>query len=111
MDAQNGQVKLQRLTAVWQLSHVLDESLPHETVTLTSCVDPRTGNFTAMATRTWVFDLAGSGLEADQMDPVLILERSPKLGTLDQFHTTALIELEARRRIDYEVADLFVCDP
>jgi hypothetical protein len=111
MDAPDGQVKLQRLTAVWQLSHVLDDSLPHEIVTLTSSTDPRTGNFTAMATRTWVSDLAGSGLEADQMDPVLILERSPEWGTLEQFHTDALIELEVRRRIDYEVADLFVCDP
>lgn len=56
-------------------------------------------------------DLAGSDLEADQMHPVLILGRSPKLGTLEQFHTDTLIELEVRRRIDYEVADLFVCDP
>jgi hypothetical protein len=53
MDAPDRQVKL-RLTAVRQLSHVLDGSLPHEIVTLTSSTDPRTGNFTAMATRTGV---------------------------------------------------------
>jgi hypothetical protein len=111
MEPSDGQVKLYRLTAAWQLSRALDNSLPQEIVTLTSSIDPRTGNFTAMATRTWVSDLAGSGLEADQMDPVLILERSSELGTLEQFHATALIELEARRRMDYEVADLFVCDP
>lgn len=104
-------MKLQRLTAVWQLSHVLDGSLPREIVTPTSSAGLQTRNFTAMAAKTWVADLAGSGLEADQMDPVLILERSPELGNLEQFHTDALIELEVRRRIDYEVVDLFVCDP
>jgi hypothetical protein len=111
MDADDGQVKLQRLTAVWQLSHVLDGSLPHEIVTLTSSLDPRSGNFTAVASRTWVSDADGSGLEADQMDPVLILERPTDVCTLEEFHRAALTELEVRRRIDYEVADLFVCDP
>lgn len=111
MDASDGQVQLQRLTAVWQLSHVLDGSLPHEIVTLTSSVDPRSGQFTAMATRTWVSDLEGTGLEVDLMDPVLILEQSPEKCTLEEFHRSAMVELEARRRIDYEVADLFVCDP
>jgi hypothetical protein len=111
MEADDDQLRLQRLTAVWQLSHVLDDSLPHEIVTLTSSIDPRTGNFTATATRTWVSDLDGSGLEADQMDPVLILERPPGNSTLEEFHSRALAELEVRRHVDYEVADLFVCDP
>jgi hypothetical protein len=111
MDAHDGQVKLQRLNAVWQLSHVLDDSLPHEIVTLTSSLDSRSGTFTSVATRTWVSDADGTGLEADLMDPVLILEQSSQMGSLEEFHATALIELEARRQIDYEVADLFVCDP
>ena len=111
MDASDGQVKLQRLTAVWQLSHVLDSSLPPEIVTLTSSLDPRSGHYTAMATRTWVSDEDGTGLEADQMDPVLILELPPERCSLEDFHANALIELDVRRRIDYEVADLFVCDP
>lgn len=110
MEADDGQVRLHRLTAAWQLSHVLDGSLPHEIVTLTSRVDPRTGRFTATATRTWVTDAAGTGLEADLMDPVTILE-AEEAASLSDFHAAALIELEDRRRIDYEVADLFVCDP
>lgn len=110
MEADDGQVKLQRLTAVWQLCHVLDDALPHEIVTLTSSIDPRTGHFTATATRTWVTDADGTGLEADLMDPVTILE-ADEAASLHSFHDAALRELEARRLIDYEVADLFVCDP
>lgn len=45
------------------------------------------------------------------MDPVVILERPPEKCTLEEFHRKALVELDVRRRIDYEVADLFVCDP
>ncbi|WP_211882003.1 hypothetical protein [Pseudarthrobacter albicanus] len=45
------------------------------------------------------------------MDPVTILERPAGSHGLHEFHRTALVELEARRQIDYEVADLFVCDP
>lgn len=110
MDDDEGQVRLHRLTTVWQLSHVLDGSLPHEIVTLTSCIDPRTGRFIATATRTWVTDASGTGLEADLMDPVAILEVE-EVASLHDFHAAALRELEVRRRIDYEVADLFVCDP
>ncbi len=67
MDASYGQVKLQRLMAVWKLSHVLDG--PHEIVTLTASLAPRSGQFTAMAPRTWVSDVDGTGVEVDQMEP------------------------------------------
>jgi hypothetical protein len=50
-------------------------------------------------------------LEADSGDPVTLLEGvsedfSP--AALQAFHSRALAELEARKGVDYEIADLFV---
>ena len=42
---------------------------------------------------------------------VVIPERRPEERNLEEFHTTAVVELEARRRIDCGVAALFVRDP
>jgi hypothetical protein len=111
MEPSDGGVTLERATAVWKLSHVLDESMPQEIVTLTSWLDHTTGLYTASAVRTWVTDVNGDGLEADLMDPVTILEAGPERLSLMAFHNLAVNELERRRLTDYEVADLFVCDP
>lgn len=80
-----------------------DTEGPREIVIL--CSVEAGGTFRATAVRIWVTDPDGIGLEADLTDPVDILA-SPA-GPLDAFHVRALAELEARRRIDYEVADLF----
>jgi hypothetical protein len=85
-----------------------DADGPQEVVTLRSAATA--GRFEATAVRTWVTDLAGTGLEADLMDPVLILAYAAN-GDLASFHRHALDELAARRAEDYEVADLFVPDP
>ncbi|GAA4033228.1 hypothetical protein GCM10023063_15870 [Arthrobacter methylotrophus] len=81
---------------------------PQDIVTLRSTAAG--GRFESTAVRTWVTDLAGSGLEADITDPVLILAER-EAGNLAAFHRRAIDELASRRSVDYEVADLFVAGP
>lgn len=97
----------EQLATVWPVDKNLTPDVPQEIITLLSAPDA-TG-FTATAYRTWVTNVDGTGLEADQMDPVLIL-RGPD-SCLEEFHARAVQELEFRRIVDYEVADMFVSDP
>jgi hypothetical protein len=78
---------------------------PQEIVTL--CSVAAAGRFESTAVRSWVADLDGTGLEADVLDPVLILSERDDGTGLGPFHRRALDELAARRTVDYEVADLF----
>ncbi|NKX55297.1 hypothetical protein [Arthrobacter mobilis] len=98
-----------RRTTAWPVFGFIDPELPQEIVTLTS-VCTRDG-FEATAVRSWVSDIDGTGLEADQTDPVPILSlpRRPGMG-LARFHMLAVAELNRRRGVDYEVADLFLQD-
>ncbi|NKX55998.1 hypothetical protein [Arthrobacter mobilis] len=98
-----------RRSMAWPVFDFIDSELPQEIVTLTS-VSTRDG-FEATAVRSWVSDIDGTGLEADQTDPVLILSlpRRPGMG-LARFHLLAVAELHRRRGFDYEVADLFLQD-
>lgn len=79
---------------------------PCEAVVLTSHGLPD-GTFEATAVRTWITDLDGSGLEADDTDPVTVLT-APAAAGLESFHSAALDELHRRRVFDFEIADLFV---
>lgn len=97
----------EQLATVWPVDKNLTPDVPQEIITLLSAPDA-TG-FTATAYRTWVHDVDGTGLEEDQMDPVLIL-RGPA-PDLETFHAQAVRELEFRRIVDYEVADMFISDP
>lgn len=97
----------EQLATVWPVDKTRSPDVPQEIVTLLSAPDA-TG-FTATAYRTWVTNVDGTGLEEDQMDPVLIL-RGPG-SDLESFHAQAVRELEFRRIVDYEVADLFISDP
>jgi hypothetical protein len=90
------------LTTDFQLAPATDG--PQEIVTLRSTA--AAGRFESTAVRSWVTDLAGTGLEADVVDPVLILAE-PDNGDLQAFHRRALDELAARKSVDFEVADLF----
>jgi hypothetical protein len=61
--------------------------------------------------RQWISALDGSGLEVDSGDPVTLLEGASEdfsPAALRAFHSRALAELEARKGVDYEIADLFV---
>lgn len=81
-----------------------------EVVVLSSVRAERFGKLVAVASRMWVTDLDGTGLEHDLMDPVVVLqEAAPGAGDDDlrAFHLRAVLELQARRGVDYEVADLF----
>lgn len=96
--------------SIWQVTEGITRSCPQEIVTLISV--PCAGGYTATAYRTWVHDLNGTGLENDQMDPVVIHETGSRPGLdLDAFHTEALSVMDVRRITDYDVADLFVSDP
>ena len=97
----------EQLTSVWPVDKDLTPDVPQEIVTLVSAADA-TG-FVATAYRTWVTDVDGSGLETDQMDPVLILRSHAP--DLERFHAQAIQELEFRRIVDFEVADMFISDP
>lgn len=97
----------EQLATVWPVDKNLSPDVPQEIVTLLSVPDA-TG-YVATVYRTWVTDVDGSGLEEDQMDPVLIL-RGPDQD-LETFHGRAVAELEFRRIVDYEVADMFISDP
>ena len=66
------------------------------------------------AVRRFVSALDGSGLEADLVDPVTVLSTpadTPDTPSIEEFHARALRELEVRRGVDYEIADLFALDP
>jgi hypothetical protein len=85
-----------------------------EVVVLSSLRVDREGQLVAVASRMWVTDLAGTGLERELMDPVVILRESDRSGGpegLRGFHLRAVSELSARRGVDYEVADLFAEEP
>lgn len=87
---------------------------PQEVVVLSSMRVEHDSQLVAVASRMWVTDLAGTGLERELMDPVVIL-REPDRGEgaagLRAFHLRAVVELSARRGVDYEVADLFAEEP
>lgn len=97
-----------RLCTVWPLDPAAPPDTAQEVVHLITC--RRLGAWVSTATRSWVSDLAGTGLEADLMDPVEILAGT-RPATVEGFHATALAVLAERRSIDYEVADLFAIDP
>lgn len=81
-----------------------------EVVVLTSLRMAREGVLVAVASRMWVTDLEGTGLERELMDPVVVLrEVAADAGNerLRAFHLRAVAELQARRGVDFEVADLF----
>jgi len=87
---------------------------PQEVVVLSSMRVDSGGRLVAVASRMWVSDLAGTGLEQELMDPVVILREADSGGgsaALRAFHLRAVAELSARRGVDYEVADLFALEP
>lgn len=93
------------LTTDFRLTPATDG--PQEIVTLRSSA--AADLFESTAVRSWVTGLAGTGLEADVADPVLILTE-PEIGDLPALHQRALDELAARKSVDCEVADLFAAD-
>jgi hypothetical protein len=83
-----------------------------EVVVLSSVRVERDGLFVAVAvaSRMWVTDLEGTGLEHELMDPVVVLREAARDAgdeELQAFHMRAAAELRARRGVDFEVADLF----
>lgn len=98
-----------RISTEFQLSP--GASGPQEIVAVTTCFRAPFSTLESTVVRRWISALDGTGLEADSGDPVTLLEGvsedfSP--AALQAFHSRALAELEARRGVDYEIADLFV---
>ncbi|MDQ6752884.1 MAG: hypothetical protein M3017_05625, partial [Actinomycetota bacterium] len=78
-----------------------------EIVTLWSVHHPGTSLFEAFASRSHITSPDGTGLEAETMDPVLILTGVCNSVPIAFFHEQALKYLEERKATDYRVADLF----
>lgn len=98
------------IMTVYPVTACASRDVPQEVVVLSSMRVDREGRLVAVASRMWVSDLAGTGLERELMDPVVIL-REPDRGDgaagLRAFHLRAVVELSVRRGVDFEVADLF----
>ena len=97
-----------RISTDFQLSP--GASGPQEIVTVTTCFRALESALDSTVVRRWISALDGTGLEADSGDPVTLLEgeSSPfSQAALEAFHSRALAELEVRKGVDYEIADLF----